>query len=154
MNAKAKPTKTDNTEEIRELVETDTLPNLSTDEITKLRRHALMRRFWRSASHYWKDDSRRRACVLTTVLVIIILLSLATSYAMNLWNRAIFDALQNHDGAAVLRLSALYLLLLVASVVVAIALVFARMTMQRGWRAWLTDHSIVGFSMAATINSI
>jgi putative ATP-binding cassette transporter len=140
MNVKAKSTKIDNTEELSQLVETDTLPNLSTDEITKLRRHALMRRFWRSASNYWKDDSGRRARVLTATLVIIILLSLATSYAMNLWNRAIFDALQNLNGAAVLRLSMLYLLLLVASVVVAIALVFARMTMQRGWRAWLTDH--------------
>jgi putative ATP-binding cassette transporter len=140
MNTKAPSEKTENTDEISDLVETDTLPNLSTEEITKLRRHALMRRFWRSASHYWKDYDRRRARVLTAALVIIILLGLATSYAMNLWNRAIFDALQNHDGAAVLRLALLYLLLLAASVVVAIALVFARMTMQRRWRAWLTTH--------------
>jgi vitamin B12/bleomycin/antimicrobial peptide transport system ATP-binding/permease protein len=30
------------------------------------------------------------------------------AYAMNAWNRAIFDALQNRDSAAVARLSLLY----------------------------------------------
>ena len=136
MSAKTKSKETENTEE---LVEAEALADLSREEVTKLRRRALLRRFWRSASHYWKDGGRL-AWLLTGVLLVIILLSLATSYGMNVWNRAIFDALQNRDGATVLWLSMLYVLLLVASVVVAIALVFARMTMQRRWRAWLSNH--------------
>ena len=44
---------------------------------------------------------------------------------MNVWNRAIFDALQNRDGPKVLQLSLLYILLLAASVAVAIALVIS-----------------------------
>jgi putative ATP-binding cassette transporter len=128
------------TAQISELADTDTFPNLSREQIAKLRRHALLRRFWRSASQYWKERGRRGAWLLTGALGAVILLSLAASYAMNLWNRAIFDALQNRDGATVLRLAMLYFLLLAASVVVAIALVFARMTIQRHWRAWLTDH--------------
>src|SRR5437016_5303781 len=127
MNANTETRPTDDTEEISELVETDALVGLSTEEVTKLRRRTLLRRFWRSASHYWKEDGGRLAYVLTGALVIILLLNLAASYGMNLWNRAIFDALQNRDGASVLRLSMLYALLLAASVVVAIALVFARM---------------------------
>ena len=118
----------------------DALAELSTEEVTKLRRRALLRRFWRSASHYWREERRASRVALTGALVVIILLSLATSYGMNLWNRAIFDALQNGDGASVLWLSMLYVLLLAASVVVAIGLVFARMTMQRRWRAWLSSH--------------
>ena len=137
MNAKTDSKETENTEE---LVEADALADLNREEVTKLRRRALLRRFWRSASHYWKEDGGRLAWLLTGVLLVIILLSLATSYGMNVWNRAIFDALQNRDGATVLWLSMLYVLLLVASVVVAIALVFARMTIQRRWRKWLSTN--------------
>jgi putative ATP-binding cassette transporter len=115
---------------------------LSSEEITKLRRRALLRRFWRGALYYWKGRGRRAAWLLTSGLLVIILLGLAASYGMNVWNRAIFDALQNHDGPSVLRLSLLYVLLLAASVAVAIVLAFARMTMQRHWRAWLSKHML------------
>jgi putative ATP-binding cassette transporter len=50
-----------------------------------------------------------------------VLLGLATSYSINIWNRAIFDALERRDAGTV-------------------AQVYARMTMQRRWRAWLNNH--------------
>ncbi len=120
----------------------DALTELSSEQISKLRRRALLRRFWRGASYYWKERGGRAARLLTSGLLLIILLGLATSYGMNVWNRAIFDALQNRDGPKVLQLSLLYILLLAASVAVAIALVFARMTMQRHWRAWTSNHML------------
>ena len=120
----------------------DALAGLTNEEVTKLRRRALLRWFWRGASCYWRKDGGHHAWLLTGAVLVIILLGLATAYAMNVWNRAVFDSLQNHDGANVLWLSLLYVLLLVASVVVAIALVFARMTMQRHWRAWLSNHML------------
>jgi putative ATP-binding cassette transporter len=120
----------------------DALAALTDEQVTRLRRRALLRRFWRGASHYWKESRGRGAWVLTGAVLVIILLGLGTAYGMNVWNRAVFDALQNHDGSKVLWLSLIYVLLLVASVAVAISLVFARMTMQRHWRGWLSNHML------------
>jgi len=139
MSTKRKSSEAESTNENKELDELD-LADLSKEEVTKLRRRALLRRFWHSTSHYWKQDGGRLAWLLTGALFVIILLTLAASYGMNVWSRAMFDALQKLDGATVLTLSMLYFLLLVASVIVAIALVYVRMTMQRRWRAWLTKH--------------
>jgi putative ATP-binding cassette transporter len=123
-------------------IDSDALVTLSGEQIKNLRRRALLQRFWRGAACYWKENGRRAAWLLTGAVLVVILLGLATSYGMNVWNRAVFDALQNHDGGTVLWLSLVYFLLLVTSVVVAIALVFARMTMQRHWRAWLSSHML------------
>src|SRR6516162_3561972 len=61
---------------------------------------------------------------------------------MNLWNRAIFDALEKHNGNEVLFVTLMYIPLMVASVALQLTLVFTRMTMQRKWRAWLNDHLV------------
>ena len=54
---------------------------------------------------------------------------------MNVWNRAILDALERRDGGTVLYLSLIYVPLLVGSVAVMLLQVYARMTTQRRWRA-------------------
>ena len=59
---------------------------------------------------------------------------------MNVWNRAIFDALERRDDGRVLYLSLIYIPLLVGSVGVMLLQVYARMTTQRRWRAWLNNH--------------
>jgi len=81
----------------------------------------------------------RTPWILSAVLLVIVLLNLAASYGMNLWNRVIFDALQARDSGTVVTLSLLYLPLLAGSVFLIVMQVFARMTMQRHWRAWLNS---------------
>jgi putative ATP-binding cassette transporter len=71
--------------------------------------------------------------------LLTVLLYLAASYGMNVWNRAIFDALERRDGGTVLYLSLIYVPLLVGSIAVMLLQVYARMTTQRRWRAWLSD---------------
>ena len=61
------------------------------------RRRLLLRRFWQSAAEFWGAEGGRQAWLLTGVILLLILLNLAASYAMNLWNRAIFDALEKRD---------------------------------------------------------
>ena len=61
---------------------------------------------------------------------------------MNVWNRSIFDALEKKDAGTVLTLSVIYVVILVISVVFAVAQVYARMTLQRRWRQWLTDNLV------------
>jgi len=69
-------------------------------------------------------------------------LQLAVQYRLIYWSRDFFDAFGRRDGAT-LRVQALLLLLLAGlSILVAILTVWARMTTQRKWRAWLTRHLI------------
>jgi putative ATP-binding cassette transporter len=67
---------------------------------------------------------------------------LAAAYAMNAWNRAIFDGLQNRDAPAVGRLSLLYFVILAATVLLGVAQVHVRMTLQQRWRGWLANNVV------------
>jgi putative ATP-binding cassette transporter len=108
----------------------------------KLRRAYLLRRFWQTALGFWKGPGSRVAWLLTGLVAAVILLNLAASYAMNVWNRNIFDALQNKNASAVLTLSMVYFVILAVSVCFSVAQVYARMTLQRRWRKWLQDNLV------------
>ena len=106
------------------------------DELT--RRRYMLRRFWVTGLGYWQlGGGERSAWVLTSGLFVLVLLNLGTSYEMNLWNRAMFDALEQRNSSDVLLQAILYLPLIVISVAVVMLIVYARMTIQRLWRAWL-----------------
>ncbi|GIK80744.1 MAG: ATP-binding protein [Alphaproteobacteria bacterium] len=109
------------------------------EDVHELRRRYLLHRFWRTAAGFWRERGRTTAWTLTVVLLVILLLHLAATYAMNLWNRAIFDALEQKDAATVLTLSLIYFAILAASIAFSLAQVYARMTLQRCWRRWVTD---------------
>jgi vitamin B12/bleomycin/antimicrobial peptide transport system ATP-binding/permease protein len=53
---------------------------------------------------------------LSGTILLTVLLNLAASYGMNLWNRAIFDALEKRDARTVLFWSTIYFPLLATSV--------------------------------------
>jgi putative ATP-binding cassette transporter len=80
--------------------------------------------------------------MLSAALLLVILLVVGAAYAMNAWNRAIFDALQTRDAPAVAQLSLLYFVILVFSVLLGITQVHFRMAIQRRWRAWLNDQLV------------
>jgi putative ATP-binding cassette transporter len=103
-------------------------------------RRLLLRRFWMSASGFWAKDGDRLAWLLPGAILLTVLLSLAAAYGMNVWNRYIFDALERRDGATVLLLAIVYVPLLIGSVCLIVTQVYARMTTQWRWRAWLNDH--------------
>jgi putative ATP-binding cassette transporter len=114
----------------------------SGEDTEDLRRGYLLRRFWQTARRFWSERRRAVAWSLSGGLLLVVLLNITASYGMNLWNRAIFDALQNKNGHAVFLLSMIYFALLAASVGVNVAQVYGRMTLQRRWRRWLTDSII------------
>ena len=139
MNATT-PTAGEQSEDDSEDIETK-IADLPADEASnRLRRRLLLARFWRSARGFWGPHGDRLAWLLTGTILLTVLLYLAASYGMNVWNRAIFDALERRDGGSVLYLSLIYVPLLVASVAVMLLQVYARMTTQRRWRAWLNNH--------------
>ena len=100
---------------------------------------ALVRRFWLTSLGFWKGEQRRIAWMMTASLVLLVVLQLLVQYRLNVWNRELFDALEKKDGAVVLYQSGIFVPLAVASITIAILVVWARMRTQRRWRAWLIE---------------
>ncbi len=99
-------------------------------------------RFWRSAAGFWRGRTARSVWSLTAALVAIVALQLYVQYQLNFWNRDFFNALERRDGDALQTQALLLLPLGAASIALAVASVWGRMTMQRRWREWLTTHLI------------
>src|SRR5262249_14007693 len=81
---------------------------------------APLRSFWQAAAGFWGAGGPRLSWALSAALLVIVLLNLAACYGMNVWHRAIFDALQTMDPEKVLRLSMLYAPLLAGSVLLSV----------------------------------
>ena len=112
----------------------------ATEERTRQRN--LLRRFWRTAALFWTRGSGAAAWHLSAGLLCIIVLLVGAAYAMNTWNREMFDSLQNRNADAVVRLSIIYFVILIVSVAFGVFQVYLRMTLQRSWRAWLNDQLV------------
>ncbi|RXH23613.1 ABC transporter ATP-binding protein [Bradyrhizobium nanningense] len=119
-----------------ELLEPD--PELSPEEAEQARKDYLLTRFWISARGFWGRSGDRLAWPFSIGLGLLIILTVGFQYGINVWNRAIFDAIEQRDAASVFHLTALFFPLAIGSLVLGVAQVFARMGIQRRWRAWLT----------------
>jgi putative ATP-binding cassette transporter len=100
----------------------------------------LLSRFWQSASGFWRGPGAWRTWLLVAVLIAIVLLQLLTQYALNYWNRDFFNAIGRKDGAELWTQALRFVPLAAASLTLTVFSVWGRMTMQRTWRAWLSNH--------------
>jgi putative ATP-binding cassette transporter len=120
-----------------EAIEPD--PRMSPEEAEQARKDYLLTRFWISARGYWGRSGDRLAWLFTIGLLLLIVGHVGFQYGINVWNRAIFDAIEKRDAATVYYLAAVFFPLAIGSVLLGVAQVFARMGIQRRWRAWLTN---------------
>ena len=120
-----------------EVVEPD--PELSPEEAEQARKDYLLTRFWISGRGYWGKNGGRLAWLFSIGLLILIVANVGFQYGINVWNRAIFDAIEKRDSATMYYLAAVFFPLAIGSVLLGVAQVFARMGIQRRWRAWLTS---------------
>ena len=103
-------------------------------------RQYLLAIFWDAALGFWRRGAGPTAWMLTAALIAITLVNLGVQYRINVWYRAMFDALDRKDAGGVLSQSLIFLPLTVANVSLAVAALHVRMTTQRRWRAWLNGH--------------
>ncbi|WP_165445725.1 ABC transporter ATP-binding protein/permease [Bradyrhizobium uaiense] len=120
-----------------EILEPD--PELSPEEAEQARKDYLLTRFWITARGYWGRNGDRLAWLFTIGLLLRIVANVAVQYGINVWNRAIFDAIEKRDSATVFHLTAIFFPLAIGSVLLGVGQVFGRMSIQRRWRAWLTN---------------
>lgn len=107
------------------------------DQQTKQYLHA---RFWEAALGFWRKGGGRTAWLVTFMVIAIALVGLGVQYRLNVWHRAMFDALGNRDSSGVLSQSMIFFPLIFASVGVGVAATYAKLTLQRRWRDWLNAH--------------
>ena len=108
MNATT-PTAGEQSEDDSEDIETKSRICPQTRHRNRLRRRLLLGRFWLSARGFRRPPrGDRLAWLLTATILLTVLLYLAASYGMNVWNRAIFDALERRDGGTFSTLSLIY----------------------------------------------
>jgi vitamin B12/bleomycin/antimicrobial peptide transport system ATP-binding/permease protein len=103
-------------------------------------RQYLLARFWEAALGFWREGGGRSAWLLMVTVITIALVNLGLQYRLNVWHRAMFDALDKRDGSGVLYQSMIFFPLIFTSVSVAAAATYAKMTLQRRWRDWLNAH--------------
>ncbi|MGM4889849.1 ABC transporter ATP-binding protein/permease [Tardiphaga sp. 1201_B9_N1_1] len=120
-----------------EVVEPD--PDLTPEEAEQARKDYLLTRFWISARGFWGKSGDRLAWVFSIGLLLMIVANVAFQYGINVWNRAIFDAIEKRDAASVFHLTGVFFPLAIGSVLLGVAQVYGRMGIQRRWRAWLTN---------------
>jgi len=123
-----------------EAIEAD--PELTPEEAEQVRKEYLLTRFWISARGYWAHNGDRLAWPFSIGLFVLIVGTVGLQYGINVWNRAIFDAIEKRDSATVFHLTAIFFPLAIGSVVLGVAQVFTRMSIQRRWRTWLTTSVI------------
>ena len=103
-------------------------------------RQYLLARFWEAALGFWRKGGGPTAWFLTLTVITVALVGLGVQYRLNIWHRAMFDALDKRDGGWVLYQSLIFFPLILASVGVGVAATYAKMTLQRRWRDWLNAH--------------
>jgi vitamin B12/bleomycin/antimicrobial peptide transport system ATP-binding/permease protein len=109
-------------------------PYLAPDE------RRLISRFWQAASGFWRGSAAWRTWLLAAFLVATVVLQLLLQYRMNYWNRDFFNALERKDRAELWTQLLLFVPLAGTMLVLASTSVWGRMTMQRGWREWLSTY--------------
>src|SRR5262245_23132943 len=87
-------------------------PELTPEQAEQARKRYLLTRFWISARGYWSRRGDRLAWLCTIGLMILIGINVGFQYGINVWNRAIFDAIEQRNAHTVYFLSAVFLPLL------------------------------------------
>src|SRR3981189_881817 len=89
-----------------EMLETD--PEMSPEDAEQARKDYLLTRFWISARGFWGEAGDRLAWILSIGLLILIVTNVGFQYGINVWNRAIFDAIEKRDSSPVVYLTGVF----------------------------------------------
>jgi putative ATP-binding cassette transporter len=110
-----------------------------------VKRQNALRRFWQSARGFWHGPTARLAWGLIALLIAVTVLQVVVQYRLNLWNRDFFNALELRNGGEIWHQTHLLVLFAATSIGLAVTAVWGRMTFQRSWRAWVSQHLIAAW---------
>ncbi len=94
---------------------------------------------WNLAWPYWTGDRKWSARGLLGAVVLLNLISVWLNVRLNAWNADFYNALQNYNWAEFWWQFAIFGMIAVSLIVVAVYQLYLRQILQIRWRAWLTD---------------
>src|SRR5262245_25855709 len=97
-----------------------------------------LRAGWRLILPYWRSEDRRVALGLLAAIVGLNLGAVYLLVLLNAWNRAFYDALQQHDYTAFTHQLGRFCLLAGVFIVAAVYRQYLTQTLEMRWRRWLT----------------
>jgi len=96
----------------------------------------------RLAGPYWNCEHRMKVRGATLLLLLLTMGQVALSVWGNYWNRALYDALEQHSVRRVLVQVAVFGVILASSLGVTAAHLMVKRWLQIDWRAWLTERLV------------
>ena len=105
-----------------------------------LDRRMLVARCWRGAAGYWRSPAAPLAWALLALSVLAVVLQLVVQYRLNFWSRDLFNAIEQKSGEGLIAQAIAFVPLATASVTLALTAVWSRMTIDREWRRWFSQH--------------
>ncbi len=98
--------------------------------------------FAKLSGGFWRGEHCRRAWMITLALLTCLSLSIAATYALNVWNKWFFDALGAKDAASLGQAVLVLGVIIAAMAAVGVGIVRSRETLQVRWREWVTRQLI------------
>ena len=93
--------------------------------------------FLKIAFQYWHGDQKAKANILGLGFIASLILNLIMALLINQWSKGFFDALQQHQFAAIIQSVKNLAILATGTGIAAIITVQFRMRLQVSWRIWL-----------------
>lgn len=96
-------------------------------------------RVWALITPYWRSEEKGKAWLLLSVVIALSLAGVGLSVALNTWYRYFYDALQNRDLAAFIRLMLYFCGLATTAILLAVYRLYLTQALTINWRRWLTE---------------
>jgi vitamin B12/bleomycin/antimicrobial peptide transport system ATP-binding/permease protein len=104
-----------------------------------LSKSSVVRAAWKLAWPFWTGEEKWSARALLAAVVALNLASVWLNVRLNAWNNDFYNALQNYDWPKFWWQFAIFGMIAVALIVVAVYQLYLRQILHIRWRRWLTD---------------
>ena len=104
-----------------------------------------LRQAWDLAWPYWRSEEKRSATALLVAIVGLNLTAVWLNVRLNSWNKAFYDALQHYNWPEFWYQFAIFGIIALALIVVAVYSLYLRQVLQIRWRRWLTERYLRGW---------
>lgn len=103
---------------------------------------SFLRQVLRLAVPYWGCGHRWKVRAATLLLLLLTMAQVGLSVWTNYWNRALFDALEQHSVHGLLIQVTVFAAIFILSMVITAAHLYIKRWLMIDWRAWLTEHLV------------
>jgi putative ATP-binding cassette transporter len=101
-----------------------------------------LRDLWHLFGPYWSCERRDRVRGAALLLLLLTMAQVGLAVWSNYWQRALFDALEQHAARGVLVQVAVFALIFLLSIAVTAAHLMVKRWLQLDWRTWLTEQLV------------